>query len=158
MTTGTRVLKPVSEAGNAYVIKACHAGGRLKLFSCVLGRDFSCELGPTPESSNFSSSACTGPTMYWTKTPTCLVTGTSNITVGAQLSTPSSGDCGMGSTVSVGGATVSNAFNGAMEEIFIQRISLENITAHLFSCPACGCINYYLWGPPLVATVLKTLS
>ena len=42
-------------------------------------------------------------------------------------------------------ADVANLFSGAMEEVFVQRISLENITAHLFACPACGCNNFYLW-------------
>ena len=32
-------------------------------------------------------------------------------------------------------------FSGAMEEMFLSRLSLENITAHLFSCPGCGCNN-----------------
>lgn len=96
-----------------------------------MGPDYQCKLGPTPESSNTSDTGCSGKVIGWTKTPTCLVTGTSNITVGAQLSGSS--------------PVVSKAFNGAMEEIFIQRISLENITAHLFACPACGCNNFYLW-------------
>jgi hypothetical protein len=66
------------------------------------------------------------------------VTSTNNITVGAEISSSSS------SSGALSGAT-NHPFSGAMEEIFIQRISLENITAHLFACPACGCNNFYLW-------------
>jgi hypothetical protein len=31
-----------------------------------------------------------------------------------------------------------------MEEIFLSKLSLENITAHLYSCPGCGCNNFYI--------------
>ena len=108
-TIGTRVFKPVSEASHAYVIKATHAGGRLKLFSCILGLDFRCELGPTPESSNFSATACTGgPLVGWMKTPSCLVTTTNNITVGAAVV----GTATVGDEESSG--AVASHFNGAM--------------------------------------------
>ena len=79
VTTGTRILK--SKAGQAYVIKATHAAGTLKLFSCVLGANFQCDLGPIPESFNTSATACSGPTVGWTKTPTCLVTSTNMISL-----------------------------------------------------------------------------
>ena len=29
-----------------------------------------------------------------------------------------------------------------MEEMFLSKLSLENITAHLYSCPGCGCDNF----------------
>jgi hypothetical protein len=31
------------------------------------------------------------------------------------------------------------------EEMFLSKLSLENITAHLYSCPGCGCNNFYIW-------------
>jgi hypothetical protein len=37
-----------------------------------------------------------------------------------------------------------NGFVGALEEISLWRLSLENVTAHLFSCPECGCVSRFL--------------
>ena len=56
---GTRVLAP----GKAYVIKATHAGGLLKVFTCELGDDFKCELGPTPEGQ--AKGECTYCKEFW---------------------------------------------------------------------------------------------
>ena len=43
------------------------------------------------------------------------------------------------------GEAVANGFVGAMEELGFHRLSLENVTAHLFSEPGSGCTNYYIW-------------
>ena len=99
-------------------------GGTIKIFTCLLGEDFKCPLGPAWEGK--SSGNCTGPLAESKFYDTCIVSTTSDITVGAERN--SSG--------------VVNGFDGALEEIFLARLSLENITAHLFACPACGCNNF----------------
>jgi hypothetical protein len=134
VASGTRVLKPAGEASQAYVVKATHAHGTVKIFSCALGSDFRCPLGPTPEGS--ATGSCTGPEAVFgtIKTPTCVSSDpTADIIIGAEQDC-SHHPCG-----------VKNGFVGAMEEIFLSRLSLENITAHLFSCPACECNNFYIW-------------
>jgi hypothetical protein len=67
--TGTRVLRP----GFAYVIKATHAGGTLKVFTCLLADDYSCELGPTPEGQ--TTGACSYCKEFWSN-GTAMATGT----------------------------------------------------------------------------------
>ena len=141
--TGSRVLAP----GNAYVIKATHAGGVLKVFTCLLAADFQCELGPKPEGQ--ATGTCTYCKQFWSNgtaiagggaaapasTVRCLwnpagswekpyVPG-GNILIGAEQNAKVNG--------------VDKGFVGAMEEIFLSKLSLENITAHLYSCPGCDC-------------------
>eukprot|EP01050_Picozoa_sp_SAG11_P009751 SAG11_NODE_939_length_6468_cov_4.629926_4_plen_1017_part_00 len=105
---GTRVLRN----GSSYVVKATHAGsldtcrGTLKLFSCELAADsYACPLS-TPEGS---------------------ASGLLPLQVGKA-------DIILGGAERKAGEAVAPAtsFVGAMEELFLSRISLENITAALF--------------------------
>jgi hypothetical protein len=43
------------------------------------------------------------------------------------------------------GSPVVHGFVGALEEIQFNRISYENVSAHLFTEPGSGCSNYYVW-------------
>ena len=43
------------------------------------------------------------------------------------------------------GSPVLHGFVGALEEIQFNRISYENVSAHLFTEPGSGCSNYYIW-------------
>ena len=96
--------------GSSYVIKATHAGnldtcrGTLKLFSCELAPDsYACPLSVVE--------GCASGLLP-------LQTGTADIIWGAEQPV---------ATVVAG-----TSFVGAMEELFLSRISLENTTAHLF--------------------------
>ena len=144
--TGTRVLEP----GSAYVIKATHAGGVLKVFTCLLGADFQCELGPTPEGQ--ATGDCTYCKQFWSNgtaiagnvtapepagTVKCLFNGGPPYVSGGNII--------LGGEQDAAATGVDRGFVGAMEEIFLSKLSLENITAHLFSCPGCGCDNFYIW-------------
>jgi hypothetical protein len=113
---GSTVLRP----GVAFVVKVTHAGGVLKIFLCELGQDFACPLN-VPEGRSDDSHV-------W---PFSLRSGTADVFFGAEVNA-SSGD-------------VSGRFTGALEEIFLARLSLENISAHLFACGACGSLNQYIW-------------
>jgi hypothetical protein len=140
---GTRVLEP----GNAYVIKATHAGGTLKIFTCLLGDNFECDLGPgLPGLDGTAHGECSECKQFWSN-GTAITSG--------PLAEPSRVQClydedKVGGNIIVGaeqnakGNGADKGFNGAMEEIFLSKLSLENITAHLYSCPGCGCNNFYI--------------
>ena len=137
--------------GNAYVVKATHAGGVLKVFTCLLGDDFSCDLGPTPEGKT------TGQCILQYEHGHCREYWSNGTVVGGggAAGAPSSVKClwgngANGGNIIVGaeqnaaGNGVDRGFVGALEEIFLSKLSLENISAHLFSCPGCGCENFYM--------------
>jgi hypothetical protein len=116
---GTTDLRKANDqtANQTYVVKATHAGGIVKLFTCVVGPNFECDM-IQPEGSARGALP--------------LVTGTADVTFGAKA-TPAAG------------AEVTNGFHGALEELQFNRISYENVTAFLFSEPGSGCANYYVW-------------
>ena len=137
VATGTRVLAP----GNPYVVKATHAGGVLKVFTCLLADDYQCELGPTPEGQ--TKGECKVPT-YGTAVAGGGASGVApNVT--CLVKSGKGGNILWGAEQNAAGNGADNGFYGAMEEMFLSRLSLENITAHLYSCPACGCNNFYIW-------------
>lgn len=123
VATGTTVLQSqvAGAAATGYVVKATHAGGTVKVFVCKLEADFNCQM-PSPD----GQAAGALP----------LDSGTSDITWGAES----------GSIVSDSGiGTVMNGFNGAIEEAFLYKMSLENVNAYLFACPDTGCINWHIF-------------
>ena len=139
--TGTTVLEP----GNAHVIKATHAGGVLKVFTCKLPPaqtgDFTCELGPTPEGT--AKGECTECKQFWTN-GTAIASGAAAEPTKVEClygNGKSGGNILWGAEQNAKGNGADKGFSGAMEEMFLSRLSLENITAHLYSCPACGCNN-----------------
>lgn len=105
-------------ANQTYFVKATHAGGVIKLFTCLVAYDFQCTM-PTPEGIAHGSLP--------------LTVGTTDIIFGA-ASLPTNP-----------GAKVVQGFTGALEEISLHRLSLENVHAHLFSEPGSGCGNYYMY-------------
>jgi hypothetical protein len=68
---GTRVFQ---NTGDVYVVKVTHAGGVLKVFTCLLSDAFKCELGPKPEGT--SSGLCVGHMDPNNLHRTCLPSGT----------------------------------------------------------------------------------
>ena len=42
-------------------------------------------------------------------------------------------------------AGVVDGFDGAMEEMFLYKITLEEINAYLFACLDTGCINWHIF-------------
>ena len=110
---GTTVLLP----GEAYVVKATHEGGRIKIFACQLTFDFRCPLHQ-PEGTGHGLLP--------------LQTGTADVWFGAR------GRSANGSLI--------DAFRGALEEIHLQRLSLENATAAVWpGGPGAGPVNYYMF-------------
>ena len=105
-------------SNETYIVKATHAGGVVKLFTCLLGYEFQCAMA-MPEGT--------------ARGVLPLHTGTADIVFGAS------------SVPSATGEVVQNGFFGALEELQFNRISKENITAHLFNEPGSGCTNYYIW-------------
>jgi hypothetical protein len=112
----TRVLRN----GSAFVIKATHAGrldtgrGTLKIFSCELAAgSFACPLSTVEGTASGLLP---------------LQTGTADIILGgAEEHLPAESWAVVEAAVAA-----STSFVGAVEEIQLARISLENITAHLF--------------------------
>lgn len=140
--TGTRVLQP----GHAYVVKATHAGGTLKVFTCELGEpgDFRCDLGPTPEA--VAHGQCTECKHVWSNGSTIEDGPLKDPTKVNCLYNAGKPSCFLwGAEQNAAGNGADKGFHGAMEEMFLAKLSLENITAHLYSCPACGCNNFYIW-------------
>jgi hypothetical protein len=112
---GTRVL----HNGSSFVIKATHAGdlstgrGTLKLFSCELAAD---------------SYACPLSTVEGSATGLLpLQVGTAAIILAGAEQQQQQQSCVPG-----GAIDAATSFVGAMEEIQLSRISMENITAHLY--------------------------
>ena len=112
---GTRVLRNAS----SFVIKATHAGslatgrGTLKIFSCELAADgFVCPLSAIEGTASGQLP---------------LQMGTADIILGG-AEQPQLHPAEETATAVV----AATSFVGAMEEIQLARISLENITAHLF--------------------------
>jgi hypothetical protein len=105
-------------ANETFVVKATHAGGVIKLFTCLLAYDFQCTM-LMPEGT--------------ARGLLPLQTGTADIIFGSS------------SVPATPGAPVQHGFVGALEELQFNRISKENVTAHLFNEPGSGCTNYYIW-------------
>ena len=59
-----------------------------------------------------------------------------------------------GAEQNAAGNGADKGFHGAMEEMFLAKLSLENITAHLYSCPACGC-NNFIYGTTLTQQLVN---
>jgi len=125
VATGIRQLS--NEPGSAYVIKATHSGGHIKVFTCMLAADFSCPL-------SVAEGQASGRLPLQTATPPADVYFAAEDLGTAAHSKPG------------------NGFVGAIEEISLWRLSLENVTAHLFSCPACDCVNFYIFDYTKAAT------
>ena len=139
VATGSRVLV----LGNPYVVKATHAGGKLKVFTCLLADDFQCELGPTPEGQ--VQGECTECKEFWTNGTAVTGPRAASKVDCLYKSGHDGGSILWGAEQNAAGNGADRGFHGAMEEMFLSRLSLENISAHLYSCPACGCNNFYIW-------------
>jgi hypothetical protein len=42
-------------------------------------------------------------------------------------------------------AGVVDGFDGAIEEIFLYKITLQEVNAYLFACPDTGCLNWHIF-------------
>ena len=104
--------------GDAHVLKATHAAGRIQIFICAVTATYRCNINRTSEGSGRGQLP--------------LQLGLSPIYWGAEgrLS---------------GGRGLLHAYSGAMEEMQLARVSLENITHYLCGSPAAGPINYHIW-------------
>lgn len=128
IATANRQLSRLTD-NEAFVIKATHSAGHVKVFSCLLMADFTCEMTePDGEASG--------------SLPLQVATPPQDIYFAAEDVSA------VGNTT----AQLGNGWKGAMEEIALWRLSLENVTAHLFSCPECGCTNFYIFDYTRAAT------
>ena len=124
VANSTTVLKPA----DAYVVKCCHEAGVVKIFVCILTPEFRCPL-------NIPEGVGTGALP--------LRTGTADVWFGSTGMTSSaySGNEDGGSDMQI-----LQPFSGALEEIHLQRLSLERVEAALFpGGPGAGPTNYYMW-------------
>jgi sucrose-6-phosphate hydrolase SacC (GH32 family) len=102
--------------GSAYCVKATHNGGIIRLFSCELASDFGCAmLLESVAGGDFDGGLVSG--------------GPADIIWGAEE------DSGK----------LTHFAAVAVEEAFLSRISLENVTSYLFTCPDTGCYNFYVF-------------
>ena len=132
--TGTTVLEP----GNAYVIKATHAGGVLKVFTCKLPPaqtgDFTCELGPTPEGT--AKGECTECKQFWTN-GTAIASGTAAEPTKVEClygNGKSGGNILWGAEQNAKGNGADKGFSGAMEEMFLSKRTRKIAMLSRFAC------------------------
>ena len=108
-----------TSANDTYFVKATHAGGEVKLFTCLVAYNFQCAM-VLPE--GIASGVLP------------LQTGTADIIFGAS------------SVPAAAGERVLHGFVGALEEMGFHRLSFENVTAHLLNEMGSGCTNFMIWG------------
>ena len=120
VATSTTAL-PMS--GDAHVIKATQAAGKVSIFICAVTPDYRCNITTTPEGVGYGTLP--------------LQLGLSPIFWGAEGRRLSS--------IGGGSSTLLSPYSGAMEEMSLQRVSLENFTHYLDGSPAAGPINFHLW-------------
>ena len=131
VATGATVLKPhTAGVPGGYVVKATHAGGNLKVFVCALTSDFKCSM-PDPDG------------IAQGNLP--LICSTHNITFGGAMAASSTAAKATGGSGFDVGATLTDGYEGGMEEMFLYMMSLEKVNAMLFSCPNTGCVNWYVF-------------
>ena len=127
--TGTTTLL----VGHAYVIKATYSKGVVKVAACeVTTANVGTAANPeivthrcnmVTEGSNSSGQV--------TDTP---ANSTTEIIVGAAARPASPNN-----------DVVTEGFSGALEEIYLSKVSLEDAQAMVWSDPATGCVNFYIW-------------
>lgn len=124
---GTTVLKTYAQGGRGYVVKACHSGGTIKLFVCVVAPDFTCDM-PNPEATAHGSLP--------------IGSGTASVTFGAEVL---SATAVIDASTTAGDDELKHWFSGSLEEVFFSRVSLEDVHAFLWSGPDTGCVNWHVF-------------
>ena len=105
------VLQPQvpKAASTGYVVKATHCAGVVNVFVCTLEPDFDCRM-PDPDGIAFANRGIG--TNGWGPHAIAIGVTTNNITFGA---------------ASGSAAGVVDGFDGAIEEMFLYKITLEEV-------------------------------
>ena len=96
-------------AATGYVVKATHCAGVVKVFVCVLEPDFDCRM-PTPDGTAYAEGV--GPKGW----------GANHLPIGATTNAIIFGAASGGA-----GDLAVEGFDGALEEIFLYKITLEEV-------------------------------